>query len=60
VQRKNSRNISPDFPKAPTLHDEVIFLNLPNPSGRTRPSNRNDYHKHKNNNVSGEKSAVGA
>jgi hypothetical protein len=32
------------------------FLNLPNPSGRTRPSasNRNEYQKHKNNNVSGE------
>jgi hypothetical protein len=35
------------------------FLNLPNPSGRTRPwglpvSNRNEYDKHKNNTVSGE------
>jgi hypothetical protein len=35
------------------------FLNLPNPAGRTRPwvysaSNRNEYQKHKNNNVSGE------
>jgi hypothetical protein len=32
------------------------FLNLPNPSGRTRhsASNRNEYQKHKNNDISGE------
>jgi hypothetical protein len=34
--------------------DEVTFLNVPNPSGRTRPwgysaSNRNEYQKQKNN-----------
>jgi hypothetical protein len=37
-----------------------FFLNLPNPSGRTSrgvysASNRNEYQKHKNNNVSGSK-----
>jgi hypothetical protein len=44
---------------AGSIPDEVIFLNLPNPSRSTRPwglltSNRNEYRKHKNNNVSGE------
>jgi hypothetical protein len=42
---------------------EHIFFNLPNPSGLTRPwvysaSDRNEYQKQKNNNVSGEYSAV--
>jgi hypothetical protein len=30
------------------------FLNLPNPSGVYSATNRNEYRKHKNNNVSGE------
>jgi hypothetical protein len=43
---------------AGSIPDFVIFFNLPNPSGRTRPwvysaSNINEYQKQKNN-VSGE------
>jgi hypothetical protein len=41
---------------AGSITDEVIFLNLPNPSGPGvyLASNRNEYQKHKNNNDSGE------
>jgi hypothetical protein len=40
---------------AGSIPDEVIFLNLPNPSGPGvySASNRNEYQKHKNNSVSG-------
>jgi hypothetical protein len=56
---KDPGDYATNWKVAGLIPDEVIFLNLPIPSGRTRPwgllaSNRNEYQTHKNNQVSGE------
>jgi hypothetical protein len=60
IIKQKLRHYATNRKVAGSIPDEVIFLNLPNPSGRTRLwgllslKQKGVYQKHKNNNVSGE------